>query len=146
MLNPLDEHVVNKRRDIFLSLGLFILRLGTGGMMFMSHGWSKLIHFGEKAAVFPDPVGLGSLTSLSLTVFAEVFWSIAIILGFATRFAAIPLIITMLVAAFFVHADDPWQKKEFALIYLVPFFTLLFSGAGCFSLDALIRERKKKNS
>jgi putative oxidoreductase len=72
-----------------------------------------------------------------------VFCSIAIILGFATRFVSIPLIITMFVAVFIIHADDPWQKKEFALLYLVPFLTLLFTGAGKFSLDAVIKKRKK---
>jgi putative oxidoreductase len=78
-----------------------------------------------------------------LTIFAEVFCSIAIILGLATRLVAIPLIITMSVAVFIIHADDPWQKKEFALLYLVPFLTLVFTGAGRFSLDAVIKKRKK---
>lgn len=111
--------------------------------MLISHGWGKLINFGEKASVFPDPLGVGSMMSLSLAVFAEVFCSIAIILGFATRFVAIPLISTMFVAIFIIHADDPRQKKEFALLYLVPFLTLIFTGAGRFSLDSIIKKRKK---
>jgi putative oxidoreductase len=126
-----------------LSIGLLILRVFMGSMMLVDHGWGKLINFGEKASVFPDPLGVGSMTSLSLTVFAEVFCTIAIILGLATRLVAIPLIITMFVAAFIFHADDPWQKKEFALLYLVPFLTLVFTGAGRFSLDAVIKKRKK---
>jgi putative oxidoreductase len=112
---------MNERNSTFLSIG----------------------HFGEKAGVFPDPIGLGSQISLSLTIFAEVFCSIAIILGLATRLVAIPLIITMSVAVFIIHADDPWQKKEFALLYLVPYLTLVFTGAGRFSLDAVIKKRKK---
>jgi putative oxidoreductase len=125
------------------SLGLLLLRLAVGGMMLVGHGWGKLINFGEKASVFPDPLGVGSMTSLSLAVFAEVFCSIGIILGLATRFVAIPLTITMFVAAFIIHSDDPWQKKEFALLYLAPFLTLIFTGAGRFSLDAVIEKRKK---
>jgi putative oxidoreductase len=139
---------MNERNSTFLSIGLLFLRLAVGSMMLLSHGWGKLIHFGEKAGVFPDPVfpdpiGLGSQISLSLTIFAEVFCSIAIILGLATRLVAIPLIITMSVAVFIIHADDPWQKKEFALLYLVPYLTLVFTGAGRFSLDAVIKKRKK---
>jgi putative oxidoreductase len=129
--------------QIVTSLGLLLLRLSVGGMMLVSHGWGKLINFWEKASVFPDPLGVGSMMSLSLAVFAEVFCSIAIIMGLATRFVAIPLIITMFIAVFIVHADDPWQKKEFALLYLVPFLTLIFTGAGRFSLDSVIKKRKK---
>jgi putative oxidoreductase len=58
------------------------------------------------------------------------------VLGVATRFAAVPLAVTMLVAAFAIHADDPWAKKELALLYAVPFVTLVFTGAGKFSVDA----------
>jgi putative oxidoreductase len=111
-------------------------------MVLASHGWGKLIEFGEKAAVFPDPFGVGSMMSLSFAIFAEVFCVLAVIMGIATRIVAIPLVITMFVAAFIVHADDPWQKKEFALLYFVPFLTLVFTGAGRFSLDYRIKNRK----
>jgi putative oxidoreductase len=144
MLDPLDDQMTYGKREILLSISLLILRLGSGIMMIVGHGWSKLIHFGDKASVFPDPIGLGSQISLSLTVFSEFFCSIAIIFGLATRLAAIPLIVTMLVAAFIIHTDNPWQKKEFALLYLVPFLTLVFSGAGRFSLDYIICTRRKK--
>jgi putative oxidoreductase len=135
--------MTKNNNQTFTSLGLLLLRLAAGGMMLVGHGWGKLINYGAKVSVFPDPLGVGSMMSLSLAVFAEVFCSIAIILGLATRFAAIPLVITMSVAAFIIHADDPWQKKEFALLYLVPFLTLIFTGAGRFSLDSVIKKRKK---
>jgi putative oxidoreductase len=62
-------------------------------------------------------------------------------LGAATRLAVIPLIINMSVIVFVVHADDPWQRQEFALLFLIPFLTLLFTGPGHFSIDGLIRWR-----
>ena len=43
----------------------------------------------------------------------------------------------MLVAAFVVHADDPWGKKEFALLYAIPFTALAITGGGRYALDAL---------
>ena len=49
----------------------------------------------------------------------------------------------MLVAAGLIHADDPWAKKEFALMYLLPFLALLFTGAGRFSLDARCKAKAK---
>ncbi len=124
------------------NIGLLLLRVSVGGMMLVAHGWGKLTSYGVLSTKFPDPLGLGSTQlSLTLAVGAEVFCSILVIVGLATRFAAVPLVITMAVAAFIVHADDPWQKKEFALIYLLPFLSLVFTGAGRYSLDALLRRK-----
>jgi putative oxidoreductase len=118
------------------SLGLLILRVVAGGMILLGHGWPKLMRFSDLSSRFPDPLGLGSTTlSLSLLLFAEVFCAAAVILGFATRLVAIPLVFAMLVAAFIIHADDPWQKKEFALLYALPFLTLICTGPGKFSVD-----------
>lgn len=119
-----------------VSIGLLILRVGTGLFMLLAHGWPKLSAFSEKSGGFPDPIGLGSPVSLSLAVFAEVFCALAIALGLFTRAAAIPLLVTMVVAAFVIHGDDPFQKKEFALLYAIPFLTLIFTGAGKYSIDA----------
>ena len=74
---------------------------------------------------------------------AEVVAAILLILGLGTRFVLIPLIITMLVAFFIVHADDPFSKKELALLYLIPFISLFLTGPGKYSLDALIFKTKK---
>jgi len=107
--------------------------------MLLAHGWGKLTGFGDLSSKFPDPIGLGSTPSLALAVFAEVFCAIAIMLGLFTRAAAIPLLITMLVAAFVIHGDDPFQKKEFALLYAAPFLMLIFTGAGSLSIDAKLK-------
>lgn len=126
------------------SLGLLFLRVSVGLIMLISHGWGKLMGFAANSSGFPDPLGVGNSTSMAMAIGAEVFCSIALVLGLATRLAAIPLIITMLVAAFIVHADDPWQKKEFALMYLFPYVTLLIAGAGKFSLDAMLSKKCTK--
>ena len=125
--------------DQLSSIGLLILRLFTGGCMLIAHGWGKLTSFGELSSKFPDPIGFGSAPSLALAVFAEVFCAIAIMLGLFTRAAAIPLLITMLVAAFVIHGADPFQKKEFALLYAAPFLMLIFTGAGSLSVDAKLK-------
>ena len=112
-----------------------ILRLGFGGFM-LTHGIPKLMKlFAGGEIQFPDPLHLGSTTSLVLTVFAEVICAALILVGFKTKWAAIPLVITMLVAAFVIHGSDPWGKKEFALIYAVGFIAIGMLGAGKYSLD-----------
>lgn len=112
-----------------------------------------------EAARFGDPIGLGSTLSLSLVTASEFFCAVLILLGLATRLAAVPVVITMFVAAFVVHARDPWTMetaarafmagtsktwfaKEPALLYLVPFLSLVFTGGGNLSLDGLIASGK----
>ncbi|NJY62466.1 DoxX family protein [Salinimicrobium sp. CDJ15-81-2] len=125
-----------------IDLGLLILRLGAGGLM-LTHGTPKLITlFGGEEIVFADPMGIGMGVTLALTVFAEFICSILIILGLGTRIAAVPLMITMFTAAFVIHAADPFQRKEMAIIYLLTFTVLLITGAGKHSLDYYWLKRK----
>jgi len=107
-------------------------------MMLGGHGLAKLTGFAQMRAQFPDPLGIGSAASLALAVFAEAFCSAAVILGFVTRLAVVPLLTTMLVAIFLVHGSDPWEKKELAALYLVPFLAILLAGPGRVSIDASV--------
>jgi putative oxidoreductase len=149
--------------SVFASLGLLILRLGVGGLLAV-HGWSKLqMVLGGQLDKFADPIGLGSAASLILVTVAEFGCAILVMLGLATRLAAIPPVVAMAVAAFIVHAKDPWSleqaarqvvngmfmsgpAKEGALLYLIPFLTLVFTGAGRISFDALIWGRRPKGA
>lgn len=99
---------------------------------------------------FPDPIGVGGSLSLVLIVVAEFVSPLLIMAGLATRLAAIPTVGGMAVAAFIVHGNDPWTlgagaSKEPALLYLIPYLTLVFTGAGGFSLDAFIWPRLKRS-
>jgi len=102
---------------------------------------NKLIAGGE--IQFPDPLGMGPTVSLVLAVFAELICSILIGFGFLTRLAAFPLIITMAVAAFIVHAGDPFKQKELSLMYLILYIVLFFIGSGKYSVDYFISKKKK---
>lgn len=112
----------------------------------IAHGWAKLMGFNEMADSFPDPLGIGSQWSLIGTVSAEVGCSILIILGLATRPAALGIAFTMAVAGFVIHADDPFEVKEKAFLFLTVGSTLLFTGAGAFSLDGMIGRKKRVES
>jgi putative oxidoreductase len=124
-------------RSKLLDTGLLILRLAVAVMM-GGHGWGKLTTFSEAAEGFPDPIGLGSTFSMALAIFAEFFCSILVGAGFLTRLAVIPLITTMAVAALIVHAEDPWNVKERAVLFAAVYITLLLTGPGRFSVDALV--------
>jgi putative oxidoreductase len=149
-----------RRQDLTTSIGLLVLRLGIGGYM-LSHGWGKLqMLLAGEFDKFGDPIGLGTGLSLVLMVVAEFFCALLVMLGLATRFAAVPVVIGMAVAAFVVHGGDPWSmeraaiqffageskswfSKEPALLYLIPFLAMALTGAGRFSLDALIWPRPR---
>lgn len=136
---------------ILASLGLLILRVGIGGYM-LTHGWGKLMMLVRgQFADFGDPIGVGSTLSLILAVVGEFVCPILVVLGLFTRLAAIPVVITMAVAAFVVHAEDPWTmggdggSKEPAMLFLIPFLALALAGAGRFSLEATMLPRWRHN-
>lgn len=152
------EGQVRSEHSLFSSVGLLILRVGVGGFM-ASHGWGKfqMLMAGDLDK-FGDPIGIGSAASLLLIVTAEFIGALLVVIGAATRIAAIFPVIGMAVAAFIVHGGDPWTmgegaklffsgasqswaSKEPALLFLIPFLSLVFTGAGRFSVDALVRWR-----
>lgn len=119
-------------------LCLLLVRIAVGAFM-LTHGLpklSKLLAGGE--IKFADPFGLGPGISLALTVFAEVVCSILVIIGLGTRLAVIPLIVTMLVAAFHAHASDPFSSKEKPLLFVIVFAVLFVFGSGKHSIDRLL--------
>lgn len=138
---------MNQSLESLLSaLGLLLLRVGVGSMMLFGHGLGKLLNYSEMSTQFPDPIGLGPQVSLIATIFAEFVCAGLLIVGAATRLAALPLAFTMLVAAGVVHGADPWAKKEFALLFAIPCLTLMLTGGGMFSLDALLLKRRGRRA
>lgn len=128
----------------FQDLGLLLVRLLSGGMM-LTHGLPKIDRLmGEGPVKFADPFGLGPEISLVLVLFAEVACSILVMIGLKTRLATLPLMFTMLVAAFYIHGADPFGEKELPLLFFTVFGTILISGAGRYSVDQAIGGKKKK--
>lgn len=111
-----------------------LLRIVGGGFM-LTHGIPKFMKVINGDFGFGNPIGIGEEASLILTVLAEFVCAILILVGYKTRWAAIPLIITMLVAAFIVHGSDPFGKKEMALIYLIIYSAIYALGPGKYSID-----------
>lgn len=120
-----------------LDLGILILRVSFSLLM-LTHGVPKISMLFNDPIKFADPIGLGETMSLILTLIGEVVSPILIIIGYQTRWAAIPAAITMLVAALVIHLHDPLDKKEMALLYLIAFIVLIFTGAGKYSIDGRV--------
>ena len=107
------------------------------GILMMSHGYDKLVHFAAYKSHFMDFMGLGSTTSLLLVIFAEFFCALFIVIGLFTRLAAIPIIIVMVVALFMVNNHDFFGKGEMAALYLGAYLALLLVGPGKVSVDGM---------
>ncbi|MGE0785229.1 MAG: DoxX family protein [Sandaracinaceae bacterium] len=124
------------------SLGLLLLRIGIASMMLFGHGIPKLGRLPGILETFPDPLGVGNATSFVLAIVGEVVAPALLIVGLGTRLAAVPLLITMVVAFVIVHAGDPYSDRELAMVYALCAVTLLFAGPGAWSLDGLIQRRR----
>ena len=117
------------------NFGLLLLRVAFGGMMLIFHGFPKLQNLLSNNLEFTDPIGIGAPASLVLAIVAEMVFPIMIILGFKTRWSVIPVILTMAVAAFVFHANDPFASKELSILYMIGFIVIGLLGPGKFSLD-----------
>ena len=128
-------------------LSLLILRI-TIATVFMAHGSQKLFSwFGgyglEGTGQWMESIGLapGYLMAL-LAGSGEFFGGLLLLFGLLTRASSLVLAITMFVAIFSVHFANGFFMSangyEFAFVLLGASVALMFSGAGKYSLDALL--------
>ncbi|HEX2099815.1 MAG TPA: DoxX family protein [Candidatus Synoicihabitans sp.] len=123
-----------------VDLGLLLLRVGFGVTMVVYHGWPKVTKFSSMFTTFADPVGVGPRASYLVAVGGEALAATLVVLGLFTRFAALWAAVVMGVAFFIVHerALSGPRSGEMAFLYCVAFLTLVFTGAGRYSVDAKI--------
>jgi putative oxidoreductase len=114
---------------------LLLVRICFGGLLLANHGLGKLPRLTAEEIRFLNFLGIGSRASLGLAVFAEVVCSSLIILGLLTRFATIPIIITMFTVIFFVHINDGLKAMELPILFLASMILLLVKGPGRYSID-----------
>lgn len=81
--------------------------------VFWYAGANKLAHFSDTAAWFGNPDwGLGlpfPEFMAALATGSEVIGAVLLVIGLGVRWVAIPLMVTMAVAAFSVHWQNGWQ-------------------------------------
>lgn len=145
----ISTHVVMK--SIFIKtnslntdLAALMLRLIFGGL-FIYHGFSKLSSFNDTLSHFTDIIGIGTKLSLILVIFAEFFCGIFVTIGFLTRISVFPIFITMTVAFFIAHADDPFRSKELSLLFWLLSYVIFILGSGKFSIDRFIFNNRNNN-
>ncbi|AVT49886.1 HvfX family Cu-binding RiPP maturation protein [Shewanella baltica] len=109
-LASLYQKLLNMSR-YFDGLAPLALRIYLAPVL-MQAGYNKLAHFDDTVAWFANPNwGLGlpmPAVMAGLAAGTEFFGAILLLLGLATRLISIPLMVTMLVAAFTVHWPNGW--------------------------------------
>jgi putative oxidoreductase len=118
-------------------IGLLILRLFVGirliyGVQDNILNWHHMKEF-ETFLVqhrFPFP-----LISAIVSVYAQALAGILLIAGFQVRWAAVLMIINFLIAMLMVHVGQTFEQLTTVLFMLISSMTLLFTGAGRFSID-----------
>lgn len=88
---------------------------------------------------FPAPTVMAWLAALS-----EFAGGLCIVLGLGTRVASFFLFVTMCVAFFVAHANDPFHAKMPAFLFGVISLSLILIGGGRWSLDAACCCRKRE--
>jgi putative oxidoreductase len=130
--------------DVILLIGRILL-----GWIFVRSGYGKIFDIPAYAATFPAR-GLPTFLAY-IAVPAEFFGGIALILGLATRYVVLVMVIFMLVATFSSHRY--WEFTDVAVrraqdssfyknIAILGGLLLLFVGSpGRLSIDAWLRKR-----
>ena len=120
--------------DRLVDLTALFLRLFVGVMM-LTHGIEKIMHFSTLESTFPDPIGLGSKWSLVMIILCEAGCSALLVLGMFTRLAVLPLIFSMTIAAFFSFPEVKMGTAELPLMYMGIYVAIGLLGPGRYSAD-----------
>ena len=127
-------------QSLHTDLALLLLRFILGGLL-TYHGYAKLIAFHEILPHFKDLIGIGSKLSFILVIIAEFGCGILVLVGLYTRLATIPISITMFVAFFIAHGNDPFYMKELPFVFLLLSLVIFITGSGKISIDKLIQKK-----
>jgi putative oxidoreductase len=126
-----------------VSLGLTILRIAVAAV-FINHGYQKLFVYGIAGVTgaftgmhIPAPGVMGPLIGV-----LEFFGGIALLLGFLTRLVAIGYVCDMLGAIVLVQLSHGFSHFELEFLLMGSSLALAIAGAGRFSVDEAIADRR----
>jgi len=134
-----------KRTTDLRDQGIALLRIVVGGI-FVAHGAQKLFGYGiPGVAGMLGQIGvpLPTLSAVAVTS-AEFLGGLALVAGFGTRLAALPLAFSMAVAAVTVHLKAGFFLPggvEYVLALFAASVALALTGSGAFSIDRLLARR-----
>jgi putative oxidoreductase len=127
-------------RSLNTDLASLLLRMIIGGL-FMYYGYMKVESYDQFLPMFTDIIGIGAKLSFNLVIFAELGCGFLVLIGFMTRLTIIPIFITMAVAYFIAHKNDPFLIKQIAFLYLMLCPVVFILGPGRYSVDGWLETK-----
>ncbi|MDK2064578.1 DoxX family protein [Aliarcobacter butzleri] len=122
-------------------IGKLILRVSIAVLM-LFHGFAKLQNGIDGIKFLVTSAGLPEFFAYGVFL-GEVVFPILIILGLFTRISSLFFALTMVFAIFLAHGSEIFALEktggpviELALLYLLASVSIMFLGAGKYSLDA----------
>jgi putative oxidoreductase len=129
------------RNERTTDIGLLLLRVLGALTLVLLHGWGK---------VPPKPGFVGMLGGMGfpapevfawLAALAEFGGGLLLAIGLLTRPAAFLLVGHFAIVELVAHAGETFKERELPFLFLLIALTLLFTGAGRYSVDAALRDR-----
>ncbi len=116
--------------------------------MFMQFGIRHLVNYSELSPVFPTIFGMEPQTCLIIMIVIEILCSLLIMVGFFTRLATIPPILSMLAAEYYILHDllphtyiyglNSTDPGYLPIMFIGIYLFILLAGPGKISLDYFI--------
>ncbi len=150
MLNDIKKKISNYILIIislkhYSDIGILILRLFPGVVMFLNHGLNKIsagiAKWERLGGALTDLIGFESLKIFFgfMASYAESIGALFIMFGLLTRFSSFLLFFTMMVASLKHYFEG--EFSELAFIYGCIYFALIISGPGKYSVDNTLKKK-----
>tara|TARA_B100000614_G_C14418393_1_gene440853 strand:+ start:244 stop:705 length:462 start_codon:yes stop_codon:yes gene_type:complete len=126
-------------------IGILILRIFPGVVMFLNHGLNKIsagiAKWERLGGALTDLIGFESLKIFFgfMASYAESIGALFIMFGLLTRFSSFLLFFTMMVASLKHYFEG--EFSELAFIYGCIYFALIISGPGKYSVDNILKKK-----
>ena len=126
------------------STALLIARL-TLGVLFVSTGWGKVHNLAKVTQFFTELHIPAPAFNATLASFTELICGALLVVGLASRLAALPLVVTMIVALLTAKLDEihglPDLFGEVEWTYIALLLVVATAGPGKAYLDTLVAPR-----
>ena len=150
MLNDIKKKISNYILIIislkhYSDIGILILRIFPGVVMFLNHGLNKIsagiAKWERLGGALTDLIGFESLKIFFgfMASYAESIGALFIMFGLLTRFSSFLLFFTMMVASLKHYFEG--EFSELAFIYGCIYFALIISGPGKYSVDNILKKK-----
>lgn len=129
----------------YSDIGILILRIFPGVVMFLNHGLNKIsagiAKWERLGGALTNLIGFESLKIFFgfMASYAESIGALFIMLGLLTRFSSFLLFFTMMVASLKHYFEG--EFSELAFIYGCIYFALIISGPGKYSVDNILKKK-----